>query len=85
MEQPRKVFKVSICNILGLKNVKKGYIELIKKIYLETLKSVLGCSISHYCAQTTRNQNNKSKLENKFSRRNSKHYRSYYQHSLNDF
>ena len=31
------------------KYVKKGYIEMTKKIYLELLKSVLGRSISHYC------------------------------------
>ena len=31
------------------KYVKKGYIEMTKKIYLEPLKSVLGCSILHYC------------------------------------
>ena len=44
----QETFKVSICNFLGLKNVKKGYIEMTKKIYLETLKSVPGSSISHY-------------------------------------
>ena len=27
---------------------KKGYMEMAKKIYLETLKSVLGRSIYHY-------------------------------------
>ena len=27
---------------------KKGYMEMIKKFYLETQKSVLGSSISHY-------------------------------------
>ena len=32
------------------KYVKKGYIEITKKIYLEPLKSVLGCSLSHYFA-----------------------------------
>ena len=52
MEQPRKLFKVSICNFLGLKNVKKGHIEMTKKIYLETLKNVLGLSISHYLRKT---------------------------------
>ena len=43
-------------NFLGLirnfrcqKYVKKGYMEMAKKIFLETLKSVLGCSILHYC------------------------------------
>ena len=35
-------------NFLGLKNMKKGYIEMAKKIYLDTWKSVLGRSISHY-------------------------------------
>ena len=29
---------------------KKGYVEITKKIYLETLKSVLDSSISHYSA-----------------------------------
>ena len=28
---------------------KKGHIEMTNKNYLETLKSVLGCSILHYC------------------------------------
>ena len=46
---PRLLFKVSICNFLGFKNIKKGYIEMTKKIYLETLKSVLGRSIFRYC------------------------------------
>ena len=27
--------------------MKKGYIEMTEKSYLETLKSALGCSISH--------------------------------------
>ena len=40
--------KVSIYNFSGLKNMKKGYIEMKEKICLETLRSVLGCSISHY-------------------------------------
>ena len=48
MEQPRKLFKVSICNYLGLTNVKRGHIEMTKKSYIETLKSVLGLSISQY-------------------------------------
>ena len=47
IERPRKLFEVSICNFL-VKNMKKGYIEMTKKIYLETLKNVLGRSISHY-------------------------------------
>ena len=42
------VFKVSICNFLGPKNVKKGYMEMTKKNHLETLKSVLGNSVVHY-------------------------------------
>ena len=37
MERPRKQ-----------KYVKKGYMKMKKKIYLETLKSVLGRSILHY-------------------------------------
>ena len=31
------------------KYVKKGYIEMTKKITLSPLKGVLGCYISHYC------------------------------------
>ena len=30
------------------KYVKKGYMEMTKTFYLETLKSVLGCSTLHY-------------------------------------
>ena len=37
------------------KYVKKGYMEMTKKIYLETLKSVLGCSILHYLLSAERN------------------------------
>ena len=40
--------KVSIYNYLGLKNLKKGYMETTKKNYLENLRSVLGQSIFHY-------------------------------------
>ena len=47
MERSRKLFKISICNFLGLKNMKKMVYRNDKKICLETLKSVLGCSISH--------------------------------------
>ena len=32
----RKLFKVLIYNFLGFKNMKKGYIKMTKKIYLET-------------------------------------------------
>ena len=45
MERPRELFKVSFI-ILG---VKKGYMEMTKRIYLETLKSALGRSISRNC------------------------------------
>ena len=31
-----------------LKNIKKGYIEMTEKIYLETLRSVLGRYVFHY-------------------------------------
>ena len=37
-----------IYNFRCQKYVKKGYMEMTKKIYLETLKSALGCSIYHY-------------------------------------
>ena len=37
MERPRKLFKVSFV----IFRCKKGYMEMTKKIYLETLKSVL--------------------------------------------
>ena len=30
-------------------SLKKGYMEMSKNFYLETLKSVLGSSIIHYC------------------------------------
>ena len=34
--------KVSIYNFLGLKNIKKGYIEMTEKIYLETFEKCPG-------------------------------------------
>ena len=37
------------------KYVKKGYIEITKKIYLEPLKNVLGHSVSHYYHQKPKN------------------------------
>ena len=37
-----------IINFSGLKKCKKGDIEMTEKIYLETLRSVLGRSITHY-------------------------------------
>ena len=37
-----------IINFSGLKKYKKGDIEMTEKIYLETLRSVLGRSITHY-------------------------------------
>ena len=40
--------KSLIRNFRCQKYVKKGYMEMTKKIYLETLKSVLGRSILHY-------------------------------------
>ena len=48
MERPRKLFKGLICNFRCQKYVKKGYMEMTKEFYLETLKSVLGRSILHY-------------------------------------
>ena len=41
---PGSLFKASIYNFLGLKYIKKGYIEMTEKISLENLKSVLGRS-----------------------------------------
>ena len=34
--------KVSIYNFLGVKNIKKGYMEVRKKIYLETFEKCPG-------------------------------------------
>ena len=34
--------KVSIYNFSGLKNIKKGYIEMTEKIYLETFEKCPG-------------------------------------------
>ena len=48
MEQPRKLFSVSSVIFRCQKYVKKGYMEMTKKIYFETLKSVLDRSILHY-------------------------------------
>ena len=40
--------KARFYNFWMSKICKKGYIEITKKIFLETLKSVLGRSIFHY-------------------------------------
>ena len=49
MERPRKIFRLSsVILVKCQKYVKKGYMEMTKKIYLETLKSVLGLSSLHY-------------------------------------
>ena len=40
--------KFSIYNFLGVKNIKKVYIEMRKKVTLRLLRSVLSRSISHY-------------------------------------
>ena len=48
MERPRKLFKVSLVIFRCRKYVKEGYMEMTKKNYLETLKSVLGRSMYHY-------------------------------------
>ena len=45
---PGSLLKVSIYNLSGLKKYKKGYKGMTEKNYLETLRSVLGHSISHY-------------------------------------
>ena len=48
MEPPRKRFRISSIIFKCQKYVKKGYMEMTKKIYLQTLKIVLGRSILHY-------------------------------------
>ena len=48
MEPLRKLFKGSFVIFRFQKTSKKGYMGMTKKIYLETLKSVLGHSIVHY-------------------------------------
>ena len=40
--------KASIYNFSGLKIYKKRYIQMTEKICLQTLRSVLGWSMSHY-------------------------------------
>ena len=50
MERPSVLFRISSVIFRCQKYVKKGYREMTKKIYLETLKSVLGHSILHYLA-----------------------------------
>ena len=46
-------FLNSIYNFRRQKYVKKGYMEMTKKNYLETLKSALGRSIYHYLKYNT--------------------------------
>ena len=48
MERPSVLFRISSVIFRCQKYVKKGYIEMTKKIYLETLKSVMGRSNLHY-------------------------------------
>ena len=48
MEPPSVLFRISSVIFRCQKYVKKGYMEMTKKIYLETLKSVLGHCILHY-------------------------------------
>ena len=49
MERPSVLFRISSVIFRCQKYVKKGYMKMTKKIYLEPLKSVLGQSILHYC------------------------------------
>ena len=53
MERPKKLFGVLSRNFRCQKYVKTGYMEMTKKIYLETLKIALGRSILQYyqCTQ----------------------------------
>ena len=48
MERPSVLFRISSVIFRCQKYVKKGYMEMTKTIYLDTLKSVLGRSILHY-------------------------------------
>ena len=48
MERPSVLFRISSVIFRCQKYVKKGYMEMTKKTYLETLKSVLGHSVLHY-------------------------------------
>ena len=48
MERPSVLFRISSVIFRCQKYVKKGHMEMTKKIYLETLKSALGRSILHY-------------------------------------
>ena len=48
MEQRSELFRISSVIFRCQKYAKKGYMEMTKQIYLETLKSVLGRSILHY-------------------------------------
>ena len=56
MERPSELLN-SIYNFRCQKYAKKGYMEMTKKIYLETSKSALGCSIYHYCNGTSKISN----------------------------
>ena len=51
MERPSVLFRISSVIFRCQKYVKKGYMEMTKKIYLETLKSVLGHYILHYYSE----------------------------------
>ena len=46
--EPENFLKSQFVIFRCQKYVEEGYIEMTKKIYLETLRSVLGCSILHF-------------------------------------
>ena len=48
MKGPSVLFRIPSVTFRCQKYVKKGYMEMTKKIHLETLKSALGRSILHY-------------------------------------
>ena len=48
MERPSVLFRISSVIFRCQKYVKKGYIEMRKRIYLVPLKTAMGHSILHY-------------------------------------
>ena len=58
----QETFQSLNLQFLGLENIKKGHMEMTEKIYLETLKSVLGQSTFHYYKQSAQLNNLKSAI-----------------------
>ena len=53
MERPSVLFRISSVIFRCQKYVRKGYMEMTKKIYLETLKNALGRFILQYYIVST--------------------------------